>query len=150
MGLIITGALLWAAETIKSGNKDEKDMKYRDALLVGVLQGIAITPGISRSGSTLVGSLFSGLDRSFAVEFAFLISLPSIIGSLIFEISGGDMTSAVSGNIGPILVGGSCSAVSGIFAIKTMINVVKKYSLKYFSFYVWTVGIFLIIYTLAA
>ena len=146
IGLIITGFLLWIAESKASGNRKIEDMTFGNALFIGVLQGIAICPGISRSGSTLVGGLFSKLDRDFAVEFAFLISLPAIIGSLIFE-SGGAMTSVVDNSMGPIIVGGIVAAVSGIFAIKTMITVVRKYSLKYFSVYVWIVGAFLVIHS---
>lgn len=140
IGLIITGALLWAAETKKSGQKEINGMKYSDAILIGVLQGVAIWPGISRSGSTLVGGLFANLDRDFAVEFAFLISIPAILGSLIFETSGGAMSS-LEGSVGPVIVGGVLAALSGIFAIKTMIKVVRKYSLKYFTVYVWIVGL---------
>ena len=60
-------------------------MKFRHALFVGLMQGVAICPGISRSGSTLFGGLISGLNREFAVKFAFLISIPSILGSVIVE-----------------------------------------------------------------
>lgn len=146
IGLIITGFLLWVAESKQSGSKQIEDMTFGNALFIGLLQGVAICPGISRSGSTLVGGLFSKLDRNFAVEFAFLISLPAIIGSLIFE-SDGAMASLVGNSLGPIILGAVIAAVSGIFAIKTMITVVKKYSLKYFSVYVWIVGAFLIIHS---
>lgn len=146
IGLIITGILLWASETVHAGGRKIEDMRIKDALIIGTMQGIAITPGISRSGSTLVGGLFTRLDRDFAVEFAFLISIPSILGSLIFESGSGSM-SAVSGSMGPVIVGMVCAAVSGVFAIKTMIKVVRRYSLKYFSYYVWIVGALLLIVT---
>ena len=67
-GLVITGAILLIAEKM--------EMKFRHALFVGLMQGVAICPGISRSGSTLFGGLISGLNREFAVKFAFLISIP--------------------------------------------------------------------------
>ena len=84
IGLIITGIFLWIAE-IKSDEKAVgiEGMKILDAIKIGVMQGIAICPGISRSGSTLFGGLSTGLKRDFAVKFAFLISIPSILGSLI-------------------------------------------------------------------
>lgn len=146
IGLIITGFLLWIAESVQTGDKKIEDMTFSSALFIGLLQGVAICPGISRSGSTLVGGLLSKLDRDFAVEFAFLISLPAIIGSLIFE-SGGGMASAMENSMGPIIVGALIAAISGIFAIKTMITVVRKYSLKYFSVYVWIVGAFLVVHS---
>ena len=89
----------------------------------------------------------SGLEREFAVKFAFLISVPSILGSLILEAHGGEMSTA-AGSVGPVIVGCLVAAISGIIAIKTMIAVVRKYSLRFFSFYVWLVGAFLIRYTL--
>lgn len=146
IGLIITGILLWTAESIRGGHTKIEDMKFRDALLIGTLQGVAITPGISRSGSTLVGGLFAKLDRGFAVEFAFLISIPSIIGSLVFETGSGSIGASLANNLGPVLLGTVIAAVSGIFAIKFMIKVVKQYSLKYFSLYVWIVSIVLLVH----
>lgn len=148
VGLLITGCLLWIAQTKRNNTTGIKEMKWSHAVVIGTMQGIAICPGISRSGSTLVGGLLSGLEREFAVEFAFLISIPSILGSLILEAHGGDMGAAVGSSMGPIIVGGIVAAVSGVLAIKTMITVVRKFSLRYFSVYVWIVGAFLIIYTL--
>ena len=84
-GLVITGAILLIAEKMGKNNKGVKEMKFRHALFVGLMQGVAICPGISRSGSTLFGGLISGLNREFAVKFAFLISIPSILGSVIVE-----------------------------------------------------------------
>ena len=149
VGLILTGILLWVAESRpKKKGKGIEQMTWAHAIIIGTMQGVAITPGVSRSGSTLFGGLITGLDRDFAVEFAFLISIPSVLGSLIFESGSDAMTSIVSTNMGPIIVGFICSLVSGIFAIKVMITVVRKYSLKFFSVYVWVVGAFLIAYTL--
>lgn len=147
-GLLITGMLLWIAEMKRDNAKQIEDMKFSDALVVGAMQGIAITPGISRSGSTLFGALSKGLQRDFAVKFAFLVSIPSIIGSVIFEGGSEAMESALSTNLGPVIVGCVAAAVSGVIAIKAMITVVRKLSLRYFSIYVWIVGSALIIYTL--
>lgn len=147
IGLIITGIILWIAENPRKQGKGIEQMTWAHAVIIGTLQGVAITPGISRSGSTLFGGLITGLDRAFAVEFAFLISIPSVLGSLILE-SDGAMESVLSNNMGPIVVGFIVSLLSGIFAIKVMITIVKKYSLRYFSAYVWVVGAFLIGYTL--
>ena len=116
-------------------------MNCRNALFIGVLQGIAIYPGISRSGSTLVGGLTTGLKREFAVKFAFLISIPSILGSVVLEAPKaleGDLDTAL---LGPILAGMLVAAVSGYFAIKTMIRIVSNKKLSYFSYYVWILGL---------
>lgn len=150
IGLIITGCLLVAAEKMGDSNKGIKEMKYSNALIVGVVQGIAICPGISRSGSTLFGSLICNLDRKFAVKYVFLISIPSILGSAVMEApaafeAGIDMTL-----LGPILVGMLVAAVSGLVAIKTMIKVVSNKKLSYFSYYVWVLGLIVVLYGLFA
>ncbi len=138
---MITGVLMFLAEKMGSANRDIRKMNCRNALFIGVLQGIAIYPGISRSGSTLVGGLTTGLKREFAVKFAFLISIPSILGSVVLEAPKaleGDLDTAL---LGPILAGMLVAAVSGYFAIKTMIRIVSNKKLSYFSYYVWILGL---------
>lgn len=148
VGLILTGFLLWISERKRDNSITEENMTWKQAVAIGTMQGIAICPGVSRSGSTLFGGLESGLQRDFAVKFAFLISIPSILGSLVFEGGSGAMDSAISTGAGPIIAGCIAAALSGVLAIKTMIAVVRKMSLKYFSVYVWIVGVCLIAYTL--
>ena len=146
MGLIITGFLLVMAERMGASNRGIEQMNFRNALFIGTVQGIAICPGISRSGSTLFGSLICNLDRKFAVKFVFLISIPSILGSAVMEApaaleSGFDMA-----QLGPVLVGMIVAAVSGLIAIKTMIKIVSDKKLNYFSYYVWALGLIVICY----
>lgn len=148
LGLIFTGFILLVAERMGKQDKNIMTLKFRHAVFVGIMQGIAICPGVSRSGSTLFGSLMSGLDRATAVKFAFLISIPSIMGSVILEApdafaQGMDMTI-----IGPIIAGVIVSALSGVFAIKAMIRVVTGKRLVGFSIYVWLVAIVVLGYVL--
>jgi len=147
IGLIITGLILWISESIKTGQRNIENLNFRNAIYIGIMQGIAICPGISRSGATLVGGLTTKLDRAFAVKYAFLISFPAILGSAIMEINELFNSTLETSSYGPIIVGMLFAAISGIFAIKAMITVVSKYSLKYFSIYVWFVAIALIIYS---
>lgn len=140
IGLLITGCLLTVAEKMNAADKQIEKMKYKDALIVGLVQGIAICPGISRSGSTLFGSLMCNLDRTFAVKFVFLISIPSILGSAILETPDALEQGMSMADFGPILVGMVVAAVSGLIAIKTMIKVVSNKKLNYFSYYVWILG----------
>ena len=144
--LIITGFLLVIAERMGASNRGIEQMNFRNALFIGPVQGIAICPGISRSGSTLFGSLICNLDRKFAVKFVFLISIPSILGSAVMEApaaleSGFDMA-----QLGPVLVGMIVAAVSGLIAIKTMIKIVSDKKLNYFSYYVWALGLIVTCY----
>lgn len=147
IGFLITGVLMFLAERMGSARKGIEKMNFRNAVFIGVLQGIAIYPGISRSGSTLVGGLTTGLERTFAVKFAFLISIPSILGSVVLELPDAIKEGIDPQLIGPILAGMAVAAVSGFIAIKTMIQIVSKKKLSYFSYYVWVLGIFTIAYS---
>lgn len=147
-GLLVTGCLLVIAERMGTSNRGIKEMNFRNAIFIGVVQGIAICPGISRSGSTLFGSLLCNLDRTFAVKFVFLISIPSILGSAVMEAPDAIAAGMNMSDLGPIIVGMIVAAVSGLVAIKTMIKVVSNKKLNYFSYYVWLLGIFVIIYGL--
>lgn len=148
IGLLITGCLLVLAEKKNTSTKRIGEMRYLDALIVGTVQGIAICPGISRSGSTLFGSLMCNLDREFAVKFVFLMSIPSILGSAVLETPDALAQGMNMADFGPIIVGMIVAAVSGLIAIKTMIKIVSKNKLSYFSYYVWVLGAIVIGYGL--
>ena len=146
IGLIITGFLLVLAERMGSSSRGIQQMNYRNALFIGTVQGIAICPGISRSGSTLFGSLMCNLDRKFAVKFVFLISIPSILGSAVMEAPAAIESGMDPGQLGPILAGMAVAAISGLVAIKTMIKIVSDKKLSYFSYYVWILGLIVVGY----
>ena len=146
VGLIITGFLLILAERTGTSSRGIQQMNYRNALFIGTVQGIAICPGISRSGSTLFGSLICNLDRKFAVKFVFLISIPSILGSAVMETPAAIQSGLDTALIGPIAVGMIVAAVSGLVAIKTRIKIVSSKKLSYFSYYVWALGLIVVGY----
>ncbi|MGN0694697.1 MAG: undecaprenyl-diphosphate phosphatase [Lentihominibacter sp.] len=147
-GLILTGIILIVAEKMGNRNRDVMEMKFRHAVFVGIMQGIAICPGISRSGSTLFGSLLSGLDRKFAVKFVFLVSIPSILGSVVMEAPDAFAQGMDMSLLGPVIAGVVVAAISGIVAIKWMIKVVSDKSLFGFTVYVWLVAIAVLGYVL--
>ena len=144
---IITGFILLFSEKLNNNKKEIEGMKYRNAIFVGICQGLAIMPGISRSGSTIVGSLVTGLKREFAVEFAFLISIPAILGSAVLEFPKAIKAGIEPSTIGPMIVGFLVAAISGYFAITTMIRIVSKHRMRYFSYYVWILGLGTFIYS---
>ena len=148
IGLLVTGTILWLSERLVKGARQIGEMKLKHAILIGICQSIAISPGVSRSGATLVGGLVSGLDRNLAVKFAFLISIPSIIGSVIIEAPDAFRGGFALEFAFPIILGVIVAAVSGFFAIKTMIKVVSNKKLHYFSFYTWALGSIVIMYTI--
>ena len=147
IGLIITGFLLILAERTGNSSRGLDRMNFRNALFIGTVQGIAICPGISRSGSTLFGSLICNLDRKFAVKFVFLISIPSILGSAIMEAPDAIEAGMDMAQLGPVIVGMAVAAISGLIAIKTMIKIVSDKKLSYFSYYVWVLGAIVVLYS---
>jgi len=148
IGLLITGCLLILAEKRNNATKRIGEMRYLDAFIVGTVQGIAICPGISRSGSTLFGSLMCNLDREFAVKFVFLMSIPSILGSAVLETPAALEQGMNMADFGPVVVGMIVAAVSGLAAIKGMIKIVSNKKLSYFSYYVWILGALVVGYGL--
>lgn len=150
IGLIFTGLILLVAEKVGKSNKDVMAMKWRHAIFIGCMQGIAICPGVSRSGSTLFGGLIAGLEREFAVKFAFLISIPSILGSVILEAPDALAQGVDAAMLGPIIAGVVIAAISGIIAIKAMIRVVAGKKLFGFTIYVWLVAAAVLGYALIA
>ena len=143
IGFLITGTILFIAERIGSNKSSIKEMKFRSAAFVGICQGIAIWPGISRSGTTIFGSLICGLTRESAVKFVFLISIPAILGATLLDVREGMDAMSTS-----VIIGMAVSAVSGFIAIKTMIRAVSNKKLFGFSLYTWGLGIIVIIYSL--
>ena len=146
--LICTAILLILAETYGGGDRNITNLNFRNSIFVGIVQGIAIIPGISRSGSTLFASLLCKLDREFAVKFVFLISIPTILGSLILELPDGLEAGVTGSELGPVIVGVLVAFLSGLFAIKVMLKVVTNRKLKYFSYYLFVVAAAVIIYSL--
>lgn len=147
IGLVITSVYMFLAD-VMNGRKDIKRARFKDALIVGIFQGIAIVPGISRSGSTIFGGLFSKMKKDFAVKYAFLVSLPVILGSFILELPSAIKNGSMNGGVFPIFVGMIVAGVSGYFAIKMMIGIVKKRSLKGFMVYTAAFGTALILYSI--
>lgn len=146
IALIITGFLLFLAEKNTYQSKGIKDMTIKDSLVVGTFQGIAIIPGISRSGSTIVASLFRGLNKSLATEYSFLLALPATFGAFLLGIK--DVLKDTSSSIminAPLIIGVSISAIVGVFSIKILIKLLKNNKLHYFSYYLWAVGAITII-----
>ena len=89
--LLVTGTMLMLIRKMPQGRKTLKEMKGRDALTIGIVQGIATIPGISRSGSTVTAGIFCGLDKEFAFRFSFLMSIPAIWGAAVLKLLEGNL-----------------------------------------------------------
>lgn len=145
--LIITGILMWLSNRMVSGNKKLESMSTLDSITVGVAQGLALIPGISRSGSTIFAGLTRGLTRELATRFSFLLSIPAILGAVVLEGKNAFKGASAIHDVLPVLAGFVAAAVSGYFAIYLLISAFHKRKLHYFSYYCWIVGIFTILYS---
>lgn len=137
---LATGVIILLAERLNTGRKHVRETSYLDAAFIGIMQGAAIMPAISRSGLTISGALLRNLDREFAARFSFLLSIPAILGAAVFQVK--DILEAGSGSVmsTPIIAGTIAAAVAGYYSIRFMIVLLKKGSMKYFSYYVFAVG----------
>ena len=153
---LFTSALLIFAElrskrTASIIKKDSK-MKILDAIVIGIMQAIAIAPGISRSGATISGALACKLDRGFAARFSFLLSIPAILGALVLDLFKGSISGASANgtengiiSIAAIAAGTVTAALVGFFAVKFMLKIIKEKSLYGFAVYTAVLGIFILI-----
>lgn len=143
--LIITAIILWTSEQLKSGDKKIPDFSFKNSLFIGLFQGLAIAPGISRSGATISAGLFSGLNRKLAARYSFLLSIPAILGATLIQAK--DIIEFDS-NFIVLIVGFISAALSGYLAIKFLMNYIQKHSLKIFAYYCLIVGLMILIYEL--
>ncbi len=138
--LLITGTFLYIANGLGMGAKSARGIRIRDALFVGTCQGLAITPGISRSGATIFAGLTRGFNRELATKFSFILSIPAILGAAaiqFFDYSG----APISPRYFLIMSAGTAvAAVMGTVSIKFLIGVLNRGKLHYFSYYCWSVG----------
>ncbi|WHH58992.1 undecaprenyl-diphosphatase UppP [Petroclostridium sp. X23] len=146
--LLFTGLLLWITNKLISGSKDESNAKYSNAFVVGIFQSMAIMPGISRSGSTIVGGLLNGFQKEFAIKFSFLMSIPAVLGAAVLQVPDLLEQGFESAELLPFLIGTVAAAITGFVAIKFLINLLNKGKLYMFSYYCWIVGSLVIIYSL--
>lgn len=138
LALIFTGILLHSSDNYRGQGRLE-DMNYQNALIVGLFQAVAIVPGLSRSGATIFGSLFRGLNRVEAARFSFLLSIPVILGAACKQLL--DMRSLGGVSLHwSYLLGAIVAAVSGYAAIRVFLKLLGKRKLRYFSYYCWVLG----------
>ncbi len=137
--LLITGALLLATRWRPGGQVDALKMSIGAALIIGVAQGLAITPGISRSGTTIAVALFLGFERGLAARFSFLLSVPAILGAVVLLAKDGVAFAGVSWvTLG---VGFVTSMLVGYGALVLLVALVKRGGLHRFTWYLWPLGI---------
>ena len=148
VALILTGCMLYVSDKMTPGKKTETSMTVFDALIIGICQCAAVIPGLSRSGTTITAGLATGLRRDFAVKFAFLMSIPAVLGanllSLLDALQDGVDWSLLPAYLAGMLV----AAVSGIASIRLLRLISQKGRFGGFAYYCWVLGVLTIILTM--
>lgn len=138
--LIITGILLIIADRVKEGHKTEATANIKNAGLIGLAQGIAIMPGLSRSGTTITACLLCGFDKTFAVRYSFIMSIPAVLGAALVELKDFSSVATNQAELVNYSVGTLIAGVVGFICIKTMLVIIKGKKFKYFAYYCFLVG----------
>lgn len=144
LGFLITAVFLIIAQVVSQKEYQYRNLSFGNAIVIGVFQGLAIMPGISRSGSTITSAIVQGVRREQSAEFSFLLSIPIILASLLYEclkLNTVEVTIPVSCFVGGFLV----ALIFGVLSIKLMLKVVKKAKYYGFSIYLLILSLFLIL-----
>ena len=149
VALLVTALLLafsdWFSGRQQVSEEHRNGISYKQAFVVGLGQALAVIPGLSRSGTTISTGLLCGVKRGSMAQFSFLMVLVPILGEAFLDIVGGDFVSSSVGTL-PLLLGFVAAFVSGLFACKVMIALVKKAKLKWFALYCALVGLAVILF----
>ncbi|MBA3019229.1 MAG: undecaprenyl-diphosphate phosphatase [Proteobacteria bacterium] len=144
--LLVTGTLLWFTRQMSVEGRPLIKVSIRDVLIIGLMQGIAIMPGISRSGSTISIALFLGINREIAGRYSFLLSIPAILGAMILGLDSTIIQTNIPVKI--ILLGTLTAGIVGYIALKILLRLVKQGRLYYFAPYCWLLGAATLIWSL--
>ena len=147
--LLVTALLLFLSEALKRRNAEGGPVTWKSALWMGLAQAIAVIPGLSRSGSTIATGLLCGVKKEEVAQFSFLMVLIPILGEAFLDLVGGDAATSTVGAL-PLILGFLAAFVSGLFACRVMIALVKKAKLKWFALYCVAAALFCLIYGILA
>ncbi|WP_243291406.1 undecaprenyl-diphosphate phosphatase [Bacillus sp. FJAT-47783] len=143
--LIITGIALYLIRNLK-GKKNDGDLSVKDALIVGLAQAVALIPGISRSGATIVAAMALGMKQETALRFSFLLYIPVSLGTTVLAVGDIAGNSELSSQWAPLSIAFIASFILSYFSLKWFMGIMERGNLKYFSFYCWIVGILVILF----
>lgn len=148
-GLLITAGLLALTPKINHGSREIGEIRYRDALVIGLFQAIAPMPGISRSGSTIVGAMAMGLKRDAAAHFSFYIAIPALLGATVLTVKDLLEEGSAGTPLGTVAVGTFFAFVVGILSLKGLLRLIAAGRIAWFSGYCLIMGLIVIFGSLA-
>lgn len=139
IAFLVTGLILWSSRRALAREPVGRPV-LRVAVLIGLAQAFALIPGISRSGSTVVAALWLGIAPIEAAAFSFLMAIPAIAGAAILQVPD-VLAGPIEVTSAALLAGGIAAAVTGVLAIKTFVEMLKRRSFHHFALYLWVVGV---------
>lgn len=144
-GFLLTAVILTVSELLSRRKSKKTEVKMGSGIVMGFMQVVAMLPGVSRSGSTIAGGLFCGVDRGKAASFSFLMSIPVILGSVVLQGAKIMADTSLIVDWVPTIIGTVFAAASGYFAVRFMLALIKKRRLYGFAIYVAALGIFILL-----
>ena len=145
IALVLTGFMLLVSDKMEKGSKTEKNMLVKDALIIGLCQCVATLPGLSRSGTTITAGIATGQNRSYAVKFSLLMSIPAVLGATLLELVKVLKVGIDISLIPAYLFGMIAAMVSGVLSIGLLKMIAKRTRFGGFAYYCWVVGVLTII-----
>lgn len=145
IALVLTGFMLLVSDKMEKGSKTEKNMLVKDALIIGLCQCVATLPGLSRSGTTITAGIATGQNRSYAVKFSLLMSIPAVLGATLLELVKVLKVGIDISLIPAYLFGMIAAMVSGVLSIGLLKMIAKRARFGGFAYYCWVVGVLTII-----
>jgi len=142
--LVLTGTIIMLGERLGKGQR--KSLNIWDAIIIGLAQGCAIAPGLSRSGTTISAALGRNLDRNLAARFSFLLAAPTILGAGLIQSKAIIKAGTIGIGFWPLALGFISAFISGLFAIKIFMNIIQRTSLKGFAYYCFVIGALVILF----
>jgi undecaprenyl-diphosphatase len=136
--LLVTGTMLFVADRYRPGNRREASLTTTDAIITGIAQGVAVIPGISRSGSTIVALLLRGVSADTAARFSFLLSVPAVGGAALLSLK--DAGQLSPGELPVYLAGAGAALLVGLLAIHLLLDMLRRRRLGWFAIYCWLAG----------
>ena len=148
IALVLTGCMLYVSDRMTPGGKTEKNMKIKDALIVGLCQVVATLPGLSRSGTTITAGIATGQDRQYAVKFSLLMSIPAVLGATFLEFIKAIKAGIDIKMLPAYLVGTVTAMAVGVLSIKLLKRISKNGRFSGFAYYCWVVGVLTVVLSL--
>ncbi len=137
--LLVTGTLLFISERYRrGGQRGVAALTLTDAVLTGIAQGLAVLPGLSRSGSTIATLLFRGVSGETAARFSFLMAIPAVGGAALLSLR--DLDALPTADLPAYLAGTGVAFLVGLLAIRMLLGVIRRQRLVWFTFYCWLAG----------